>query len=174
MPTKWFEVEESGGPAVGADGGRLDSGPAEGSEVSFTGEFRHTIDAKGRLIVPSRMRDEFTGDAVVLTKWLNNCVAMWSREGWTDLEQSLRQLGRSSANARSFVRTVAASAHPDEIDRQGRINVPPHLRGYAGVERDVVVVGVFDRAEIWNPDRWAEEQARGEDRMDELVQGLDF
>jgi MraZ protein len=132
------------------------------------------MDAKGRLIVPSRMRDEFTGDAVVLTKWLNNCVAMWSREGWTDLEQSLRQLGRSSANARSFVRTVAASAHPDEIDRQGRINVPLPLREYASVDRDVVVVGLFNRAEIWNPERLAEQQAHGEQRMEELVEGLNF
>jgi MraZ protein len=142
--------------------------------VSFTGEFRHTIDAKGRLIVPSRMRDDFTGDSVVLTKWMNRCIAMFSQQSWTELEQSLKELGRSDADARSFVRMVAASAHPDEIDKQGRISVPQQLRDWAEIERDVVVVGVFDRAEIWNPEKWAEQQADGEDRLDELAQGLNF
>jgi MraZ protein len=142
--------------------------------VSFTGEFRHTMDAKGRLIVPSRMRDEFTGDTVVLTSWLDGCVAMWSQEGWTELERKLRELGESDANTRFFQRVVAASANPDEIDRQGRINVAEPLRRYAGLERDVVVVGVFNRGEIWAPERWAEVQASGEGRMEELVQGLNF
>jgi MraZ protein len=142
--------------------------------VSFTGEFRHTMDAKGRLIVPSRMRDEFTGDVVVLTKWLEHCVAMWSQEGWTELERMLRELPQSDARARTIVRVVAASASPDEIDRQGRINVPLPLREYAGVDRDVVVVGLLNRAEIWNPERLSEQQAHGEQRMEELAEGLNF
>ncbi|MGH2693610.1 MAG: division/cell wall cluster transcriptional repressor MraZ [Actinomycetota bacterium] len=142
--------------------------------MSFTGEFRHTMDAKGRLIVPSRMRDEFIGDIVVLTKWLDQCVAMWSQEGWTELERMLRALPQSDARARTIVRVVAGSASPDEIDRQGRINVPLPLREYAGVDRDVVLVGLFNRAEIWNPERLAEQQAHGEQRMEELVEGLNF
>lgn len=147
----------------------------KGSALSFTGEFRHTIDAKGRLIVPSRLRDEFSGDRIVLTKWLGGCIAMWSREGWADLESSLRELGRSDPNARALVRTIAASAHPDQIDRQGRINVPYHLRDYGGVARDCVVTGALDHGEIWSPDRWEQEQAKAEEgRLEALAQGLNF
>lgn len=143
--------------------------------MSFTGEFRHTIDAKGRLIVPSRLRDEFSDDKVVLTKYMSGCVAMWSATGWGTLETQLLQQGKSGPNARSTVRAIAASAHQDAIDRQGRIGVPPNLREFAGVDRDVVVIGALDHAEIWSPERWQEEQMKVEEGgLDSLVQELNF
>ncbi|HEX2050439.1 MAG TPA: division/cell wall cluster transcriptional repressor MraZ [Actinomycetota bacterium] len=143
--------------------------------MSFTGEFRHTIDAKGRLIVPSRIRDELEDDRVVLTRWLNGCIAMWSGPGWRSFEQSLLEQGRSSASARSVVRAIAASAHQDAVDRQGRIGVPAKLRSWAGIERDAVVIGALDHGEIWSPQRWQDEQAKVEEgRLDELAQELSF
>lgn len=143
--------------------------------MSFTGEFRHSIDAKGRLIVPSRMRDELSGDEVVLTVWLNDCIAMWSAEGWADLERSLREQNRGDRNARAFVRRIAASAHPDEVDKQGRITVPLNLREDAGITKEVVVAGALDHGEIWSPERWEQEKAKGsEGQLEALAEGLQF
>jgi MraZ protein len=143
--------------------------------LSFTGEFRHTIDSKGRLIVPSRLREELAGNRVVLAMWPDGCVAMWSGEGWASLEQRLMELRSSDTRARSVVRGIAASAHQDEVDRQGRISVPQHLRDYAGLVRDVVIVGALDHGEIWDPRHWDEEQSKVEPgRLDELVQELNF
>jgi MraZ protein len=143
--------------------------------LSFTGEFRHTVDSKGRLIVPSRLRDELEDDRVVLARWPDGCVALWAGEGWKDLEERLRQHRRSDANARAAVRAIAASAHQDQVDRQGRITLPQHLRDHAGIDRDVVIVGALDHGEIWGPERWEQEQAKVEDdRLDELVQSLEF
>jgi MraZ protein len=141
--------------------------------LSFTGEFRHTIDSKGRLIVPSRLRDELGDDKVVLTKYMNGCIAMWSAPGWADLEAKLLQLGRSDSHARSVIRTLAASAHQDEVDRQGRISVPSNLREHAGIARDCVVIGALDHGEIWEPARWEGEQVE-QGRLDELAQQLSF
>jgi MraZ protein len=143
--------------------------------LSFTGEFRHTIDAKGRLIVPARIRDELVEDRVVLTRWMSGCIAIWSGDGWRNLEKRLLQQGRSNPDARAVVRAIAASAHQDAVDRQGRIGVPPKLREWAGIERDAVVIGAIDHGEVWNPEKWGEEQAKfEEDRLDELARGLDF
>jgi MraZ protein len=152
---------------------RRQASSEQGRQLSFTGEFRHTIDAKGRLIVPSRLRDELTGDTVVLTKYLNGCIAMWSADGWKELEGNLLQLGKSNPNARSVVRMIAASAHPDELDRQGRITIPLYLREWGGVVRDAVVTGALDHGEIWAPEKWEQETAAG-DRLDELAAELNF
>jgi MraZ protein len=143
--------------------------------LSFTGEFRHTIDAKGRLIVPSRLREELENDQVVLTQWLDGCIAMWSGEGWRELERRLLEQRRSDSNARSVVRAIVASAHQDEVDRQGRVTVPPHLRDRAGITRDVVVTGALDHAEVWSPEAWDQERSKvAAGRLDELAQELNF
>ena len=128
--------------------------------MSFTGEFRHTVDVKGRLIVPSRMRDALSGDQVVLTRWLEDCIAMWSQEGWEQIQANLVAAGSLSPEARKFVRQVSSSVHIDEVDKQGRITVPQRLRDLAGIEREVVVIGALNRGEIWSPERW--EQQRDE------------
>lgn len=141
--------------------------------MSFTGEYRHTIDAKGRLIVPSRLRDELSGDKVTLAAWMGRCIAMWSQEGWRKIADDLLEQGKANPAARALVRRVAASAHTDVVDKQGRINVPAHLRDYAGVERECVVTGALDHGEIWSPERWAEERARAGE-LDQLADQLSF
>lgn len=140
--------------------------------MSFTGEFRHTIDAKGRLIVPVRMRDEL-GDEVVLSRWLDPCIAIWSPDEWGAIEAKLRAQPAGSSAARRLVRKIAASAHPDHVDKQGRVTVPLHLRELAGITRDVVVVGALNRAEVWSPDRY-EQQELEEGQLEELAEDLDF
>lgn len=143
--------------------------------MSFTGEFRHTVDVKGRLIVPSRMRDELSGDRVVLTRWLEDCIAIWSADGWAEMEARLRALGSSSPRARRFVRWVASSAHIDEVDKQGRITVPQRLREKAALKRDVVVIGALNHGEIWSPERWEQHnEVTDEQQLAELAEGLDF
>jgi MraZ protein len=143
--------------------------------VSFTGEFRHTIDAKGRLIVPSRLRDELTDDQVVLTLWPDGCIGLWSGPGWRSLEARLLEQRQMNPGARAVVRGIAASAHQDDVDRQGRITIPAHLRRWAGIERDVVVTGALDHGEIWSPEVWESQRAKVEEGgLEELAKDLNF
>ena len=126
--------------------------------MSFIGEFRHSIDAKGRLIVPRAMRDELEGDTAVLVTYLDGCIAMFSKGGFERFQQQLLGLERSREESRALIRTMGAGTHQDDVDKQGRITVPAKLREYAGIDKDVVISGSFDHAEIWNPDRYAAQQ----------------
>ncbi len=141
--------------------------------MSFTGEFRHTIDAKGRLIVPSRMRDDLDGDTAVLVTYLDGCIAMFSKEGFERFEGQLLGLERSKEESRALIRTMGSGTHHDEVDKQGRITVPLKLREYAGIEKDVVIIGAFDHAEIWNPQRWNDRQL-DEQGLNDRAQELSF
>ncbi|MDQ3646932.1 MAG: division/cell wall cluster transcriptional repressor MraZ [Actinomycetota bacterium] len=143
--------------------------------MSFTGEFRHNVDAKGRLIVPSRLRDQL-GKTVVLSTWMDGCIAMWSEGLWdTKVAEPMMAERNSDRSKRSAARWIAASAHSDEIDSQGRITVPQSLKDHAGIDREVVIVGSFDHAEIWAPLRWQEEKDRGaEGGLEAAVQELNF
>lgn len=143
--------------------------------MSFTGEYRHTIDTKGRLIVPSRLRDELEEDKVVLTIWPEGCISFWSGDGWRGLEARLLEQRRSAAGNRSTIRNIAAKAHTDHVDRQGRIGVPQHLRDFAGITKECVVIGALDHGEIWSPDRWQPEEGKvAEGGLDELFDELNI
>ena len=141
--------------------------------MSFTGEFRHTIDAKGRLIVPSRMRDELAGDEAVLVTYLDGCIAMFSKEGFERFEQQLMGLERSREESRALIRTMGSGTHEDEVDKQGRITVPAKLRNYAAIEKEVVIIGAFDHAELWNPQAWEAKQL-DEQGLNARAQELSF
>jgi MraZ protein len=143
--------------------------------LSFTGEYRHTIDAKGRLIVPSRLRDELPNDRkVFLGQYFTGCVGIWWGEGWARLEADLVNLKRSSPESRRWVRVFSSSVHQDEVDKQGRVTVPAALRDYAGIDRDVVVLGAIDHGELWSPERWEQEKALDEGGLDALAEHVDF
>lgn len=143
--------------------------------MSFTGEFRRSIDEKGRLIVPSRLRDEIGDDKVTLTVWTEQCISLWSGAGWRRLESNLLAQRQNSTEARRFVRRMATKSHTDQVDKQGRITVPQHLRDYAGIDRDVVIAGSLDHAEIWSPERYAEEEKKQEETpMDVQIQELNI
>lgn len=143
--------------------------------MSFTGEFRHTIDAKGRLIVPSRLRDELEGSKLTLTVWPDRCVSMWSGAGWDRLEEALLNQVRNKPAARAAVRHMFGQAHTDLVDKQGRITVPPNLRDFAGIDKDVVIVGVGDHAELWEPERYETTQREvGEGDLGALFEALDL
>ncbi|HVF52805.1 MAG TPA: division/cell wall cluster transcriptional repressor MraZ [Actinomycetota bacterium] len=143
--------------------------------MSFLGEYQHSIDPKGRLIVPSKLRYELTDDQAVVTRWVDNSIALWSAEGWKAQETKLLALGQSNPQARALVRSVAASAFPEAVDKQGRILLPESLRDHAGITRECVITGAISHAEIWSPEGWAAEQAKtGDGGLDEIAAGLSF
>jgi MraZ protein len=120
----------------------------------FTGEYRHAIDAKGRVAVPARFRAELAPGAFV-TRWIDNCLAIFPRPEWDRLASRVADLPFSDAGARVFSRFVFSGAFEFQLDAQGRLVLPPALREFADVRTDVVVVGARDHIELWDPDRWA-------------------
>lgn len=117
------------------------------------GEHQHTIDPKGRLIVPAKFREEL-GERFVATKGLDNCLFVYPMEEWKVLEQKLKGLPFTKADARAFVRFFFSGATECELDKQGRILIPGNLREYAKLDKDVVVIGVSSRVEIWSKENW--------------------
>jgi MraZ protein len=135
----------------------------------FMGEYNHTIDSKGRLIIPSKFREEL-GENFVLTRGMDGCLAIYSSESWNAFEQKLATLPLTSKDARKFTRFFVSGASVCELDRQGRILVPATLREYAGLEKDVILAGNLDRIEIWSKDRW--EDNNDYEDMDAIAKGL--
>lgn len=115
------------------------------------GEYRHTIDAKGRLFIPAKLR-EVLGEHFVVTKGLDNCLFAYPQEEWDGLEERIAALPMSKS--RRLQRFFVSSASDVDADKQGRILIPPALRGYAGLEHDVTVIGMLNRAEIWDSAAW--------------------
>ncbi len=119
----------------------------------FKGEYNHTIDAKGRIIVPSKLREEL-GDNFVVTKGLDGCLWMFDNATWENVEKEIQSMPFTLKEARILARFMIAGATDGELDKQGRILVPPNLREYAQLEKDVVLSGVGSRVEIWSKDRY--------------------
>lgn len=135
----------------------------------FMGEYNHTIDTKGRLIIPSKFR-EILGDAFVVTKGLDGCLFVYDNEEWKRFEEKLRSLPITNKEARQFVRFFLAGAAEAEVDKQGRILIPNVLREFAELTKDVVLVGVGSRIEIWSRERF--EDAAAFDDMDEIAEHM--
>ena len=121
----------------------------------FMGEYNHTIDAKGRLIIPSKFR-ELLGEEFVLTKGLDGCLFVFPMNEWGAFELKLKSLPLTDKNARAFSRFFVAGAATCELDKQGRILVPSTLREFAGLDKDVVLAGNLSRIEIWSKEKWSE------------------
>ena len=119
------------------------------------GEYRHNVDVKGRVSVPSKFRGDL-GQSFIVTKGLDNCLFMYSKSEWETFENKLKALPLTNNDARSFMRFFFAGATECEVDKQGRINIPQLLREYAGIKKDVVILGVSTRAEIWDSSKWEE------------------
>ena len=135
----------------------------------FMGEYNHTIDAKGRVIVPSKFR-ETLGEEFVVTKGLDGCLFVYDNSEWAAFEEKLKSLPITNKDARAFVRFFLAGAASVEVDKQGRILLPGSLREFADLQKDVVLIGVGSRIEIWSRERW-EDTASFED-MDEIAEHM--
>jgi len=119
----------------------------------FMSQYNHTVDAKGRLIVPSKFRDQL-GDEFVVTKGMDGCLFVYANEDWKAFEEKLATLPMTNKEARMFTRFFLAGAATLEVDKQGRILLPANLREFAALEKDVVLVGVGTRIEIWSKENW--------------------
>jgi MraZ protein len=121
----------------------------------FIGEYQHAIDNKNRMIIPSKFRDEL-GSTFVLTKGLDGCLYAYTMLEWKNLEERLKKLPLTSKDARAFTRFFFSGANEIEIDKQGRALIPQNLLEYAGVEKEIVSIGVSTRIEIWSKNKWDE------------------
>ncbi len=137
----------------------------------FMGEYQHTIDAKGRLFIPARFR-EGLGDSFIITKGLDGCLFVYTRDEWDALEQKLKSLPFTRGDARAFVRFFFSGAAICEVDKQGRILIPGNLREYALLEKDAVIIGVSTRVEIWSRVQWDQYSARAASSYEEIAEKL--
>ena len=119
----------------------------------FIGEYQHAIDPKNRIIIPSKFRD-YLEDKFVITKGLDNCLYAYPMEEWANLETKLKSLPLSSRDARAFTRFIFSGAADCQIDKQGRTIIPANLIEYANIKKDIVIIGVSTRFEIWSKENW--------------------
>lgn len=133
------------------------------------------MDEKGRLILPAKFRDELSG-GVVLTRGLEHCVFVFSAREFDNVQEKIRQAPLTNKQARDFMRMFLSGASDDVPDKQGRVTIPPMLRQYAGLGRDLVVIGAGNRAEIWAADAWNTYLAANEEPFaqtaEEVIPGL--
>ena len=133
------------------------------------GEYEHTIDAKGRLSMPSKLRRDM-GEAFIVTKGLDGCLFAFSQDEWKNFETKLKSLPLSDKNARNFVRFFLAGATECEIDKQGRFLIPSNLRETAKLEKEAIIIGVGTRLEIWNKEVWTSKDE--EISADEIAENM--
>ena len=136
----------------------------------FMGEYNHTIDTKGRLIVPSKFREQL-GEEFVVTRGLDGCLFIYADAEWQVFAERLRALPLTNPSARKFSRSFLGSACSCEVDRQGRILLPAKLREIADLKKDVVLVGVGSRIEIWDKDAW--QTANTYDDIEEIAANME-
>ena len=137
----------------------------------FIGEYTHNLDNKGRIAIPAKFRDKLSS-GVIITRGLDQCLFVYSKNEWEILAQKLTKLPLSQANSRAFVRLMLAGAMDSILDSQGRILVPDYLRSYARLKKQVIVAGLYNRIEIWDVDIWKEYKAKTEGSSDEIAEKL--
>ena len=138
----------------------------------FMSQYNHTIDAKGRVIIPAKFREKL-GDSFVVTKGLDGCLYGYAKEEWSAFEEKLGTLPITNKNSRQFTRFFLAGAAECELDKQGRILIPSVLREFAALDKDVVLVGVASKIEIWSKERWDESNGEYETNMDDIAMNLE-
>ena len=137
----------------------------------FIGEYRHTIDEKKRLAIPSKWRRQLGKDAVV-TKGIDNCLVMYPMKEWETMAGKLGKLPESQLEARGFTRIMLAGAAEVIFDGLGRILVPEYLKGYALLQRNVVITGLYNRLEIWDEKRWETYKSKAEKEIGDFASKL--
>jgi MraZ protein len=137
----------------------------------FFGAFEHTIDSKGRLTIPAKFKDPLAG-GIVVTRGLDGCLWGFTRQEWQNISEKIASLTLTSVEARRFTRFMFSSASDAIPDRNGRVVIPQKLLEYGSIDREVVVAGVMNKIEIWNPQRWDEEQAQATEDPEALVEQL--
>lgn len=121
----------------------------------FLGEYQHCLDSKGRITIPSKFREEL-GLRFIATKGLDNCIFLYPEQEWKLIETKVHALPFTRADVRSFARFFFSGAAELEVDKQGRTVLPNNLREYSGIEKDLIIIGVGSRVEIWSTPKWAD------------------
>ncbi len=132
----------------------------------FMGEYSHSVDAKGRIIIPAKYREEL-GEKFVITKGMDGCLFVLPEEAFRELTDQLKALPLSVKDSRTLVRHFSGAAAEGELDKQGRVLVPAKLREHAGLDKDVVLVGVLDKIEVWSRERW---ESAGDDANMDVIE----
>ena len=135
------------------------------------GEYEHSIDTKGRIAMPAKLR-EGLGGKFIITKGMDGCLFVYAMDEWQRVEQKLASLPMSRKTARDFTRFLFGGACEGECDKQGRVLLPASLRRYAGLEREAVIVGVGSRAEIWDAAKWQQYNEESAEDVNELAEQL--
>ena len=137
----------------------------------FLGEYQHSIDAKGRVIIPAKFREDL-GEEFILTKGLDGCLFVYPMDQWKELEQKLKSLPLTQKDARAFARFFFAGASEGELDKQGRVMIAPQLREYGNLSKDIMIIGVANRLEIWDVDKWQQYNDDGDLSFEQLAETM--
>jgi len=137
----------------------------------FMGEYHHSIDNKGRMIVPSKFRDEL-GEMFIITRGLDQCLFGYPLSEWELIEEKLKGLPLTKKDARAFTRFFFSGATESELDKQGRINIPAPLLQYAKLEKECVILGVSNRIEIWSKQIWEDYFSQSEESFAEIAENM--
>lgn len=135
------------------------------------GEFKHSVDPKGRVAVPAKFRALFEGGAII-TRGLEHCLFVFGMKEWETLVQKITALPLAQANSRAFSRLMLSGAVDVQLDVQGRILIPQYLRDYAGFKKNVIVAGLYNRAEIWDAEQWDSYKTKTESQSDDIAEKL--
>ncbi len=137
----------------------------------FLGEYSHSLDEKGRVVMPSKFRVGLAGGCVV-TKGQERCIYVFPMDRWEEESSKVLKLPRTDRRARNFSRSFFASASDQSLDRQGRVQIPESLRRYAELGKDLTVVGVADRIEVWDTETWQQVQAEADEYYAEIEEAM--
>lgn len=135
------------------------------------GEYEHSLDAKSRLIMPVKLRNDI-GEKFIITKGLDGCLFVFSQTEWSNFESKLKELPLTNKNARDFVRFFLSGATECEIDKQGRFLIVNNLRTYANIEKEVIIIGVGTRIEIWNKEKWKKYNSSENISADDIAENM--
>ncbi len=137
----------------------------------FIGEYHHSVDDKGRLIIPAKFRDDL-GTKFIITRGIENCLFVYSLESWEKIVNKLETLPFTKKDARAFIRFFLSGASEAEFDKQGRINITSPLITYANITKECVVIGTGDRLEIWSEESWNNFFISAKDSMSDIAENL--
>ena len=137
----------------------------------FMGEYQHTLDEKGRVIIPAKLRDEL-GDSFVITRGLDKSLFVYPMDEWNNVAMKMRELSTTNADARAFVRFFLSGAVEAELDKQGRVVIPNNLREHADILKEIYILGVASRLEIWSKEVWEEYSKQAEESYESIAEKI--
>ena len=140
----------------------------------FMGEFTCKVDNKGRMMLPSKFRDELGEQEFVITRGLDNCIDLFPIEEWKNIEDKLKKLQTTNSKHRAYQRFVMSAATKTEFDNQGRLNIPTSLMEHAQIDKKIIVTGMNNKIEIWSEESWKKYIQNTGESIEDLVDEINF